>query len=390
MNYNIRHLRIFLAVFKLASISKAAQECGLSQPAVTQAINKIETDFNAILFDRTPKGVFATRLGNLHAERIARALSVLDAAFLSVAPRLRLTATASQLESLIAVRDTGNFTLAARRLGIAQPTVHRAVSKLEKESARPLFERTSTGIVATRSGQLLANAARLMDAELIQADMDIAEALGRETGRIVVGAMPLSRANLLPKVIAQFRQTWPRLPLRVLDGRYDELISGLRNGEIDFLIGALRESAPIEDVEQTKLFDDTLAIVAGPEHPLVGKTAIQVDDLLGFPWAVAAKETPTRKHFDRMFTTAGLKPPGSIVETSSLILIRELLFNSNHLGCVSTLQAAAEIASGRIVRIDFESSDTPRPIGITTRRDWKPTASQGKFIELLSERSSWL
>jgi len=390
MNYNIRHLRIFLAVFKLASISKAAQECGLSQPAVTQAVNKIETEFNTALFDRTPKGVFATKLGNLHAERIGRALKIIDGAFSSVAPRLRLTATASQLEALVAVRDTGNFTLAARRLGIAQPTVHRAVSQLEKEAVRPLFERTSTGIVATRGGHLLATAARLMDAELIQADMEIAEALGREAGRIVVGAMPLSRANLLPKVIAQFRQTRPRLPLRVLDGPYDEMISGLRNGEIDFLIGALRDPAPIGDVEQTQLFEDTLAIVARPEHPLVGKTGIQVGDLLGYPWAVAAKETPTRKHFERMFTTAGLEPPDSIVETASLILIRELLFNSNHLGCVSALQAAAEIDSGRMVCIDYELPDTARQIGITTRRDWKPTSSQGKFIELLCVRSRLL
>jgi len=390
MKHNIRHLRIFLAVSKLASISKAARECGLSQPAVTQAVNKIEAEYDAALFDRTPQGVFATKLGRLHAERVGRALSIIDEAFLSVAPRLRLTATASQLEALIAVRETGNFTLAARRLGIAQPTVHRAVSHLEKEAVRPLFERTSTGIVATRGGHLLANAARLMDAELIQADMEIAEALGRETGRIVVGAMPLSRAYLLPKVIAEFRQTWPRLPLRVLDGPYDEMISGLRNGEIDLLIGALRDPAPIGDIEQTPLFDDTLAIVAGPEHPLVGKPGIGVDDMLCYPWAVAAKGTPTRTHFEQMFTAAGLEAPGNIVETASLILIRELLFNSDHLGCVSALQAAAEIESGRIVRLDFELFDTARQIGITTRRGWKPTSSQGKFIELVSKRPNRL
>ena len=384
MKHNVRHLRIFLAVAELASISRAAQECGLSQPAVTQAIKKMEAELDAALFDRTPQGVFTTRLGALHAARIGRALSIIDAAFLSVAPRLRLTATASQLEALIAVRETGNFTLAARRLGIAQPTVHRAVSQLEKEAVRPLFERTSAGIVATRGGQMLAGAARLMEAELVQADMEIAEALGREAGRIVVGAMPLSRAYLLPRVIAQFRRDWPRLPLRVLDGPYDEMISGLRNGEIDFLIGALRNPAPIGDVEQTPLFDDTLAIVAGPYHPLVGRSGIAVDDLLAYPWAVAAAGTPTRDHFERMFSSARLKTPESIVETASLILIRELLVNSDHLGCVSALQAEAEISAGRIARIDFELPDTARPIGITTRRGWKPTPSQARLIDLVS------
>lgn len=383
MKDNIRHLRIFLAVARLASISQAARACGLSQPAVTQAINKIESEFDTAMFERTPQGVFPTSLGKRHAERIERALSILDQAFQVIAPRLRLTATASQLEALIAVRETGNFTLAAHRLGIAQPTVHRAVSQLEKEAARPLFERTSTGIVATRSGQMLATAARLMEAELIQARMDIAESLGREAGQIVIGAMPLSRVSLLPKVIARFRQSWPRLPLRILDGPYNELISGLRNGEIDFLIGALRNPAPIGDIEQSALFDDSLAFVAGPGHPLSRQAGIEVGQLTAYPWAVAAKGTPTRTHFDRMFADAGLEGPQSIVETSSLILIRELLLNSEHLGCVSALQAEVEIAAGRIARIDFELPGTVRQIGITTRRGWKPTNSQAEMIGLI-------
>lgn len=229
-----------------------------------------------------------------------------------------------------------------------------------------------------------------MDAELIQADMEIAEALGRETGRIVVGAMPLSRAYLLPKVIVQFRQVWPRLPLRVLDGPYGEMISGLRTGEIDFLIGALRNPAPIGDIEQTPLFNDTLAIVAGPSHPLVGKTGLNVGDLLNYPWAVAAMGTPTRQHFEQMFKSADLKAPESIIETASLILIRELLVTSDHLGCVSALQAEAEIKAGRIARINFELPDTARPIGITTRRGWKPTPSQAKLIDLVSNYSTGL
>ena len=163
------------------------------------------------------------------------------------------------------------------------------------------------------------------------------------------------------------------------------MISGLRNGEIDFLIGALRYPAPIDDVEQTPLFDDTLAIVAGPKHPLAGKSGLGVEDLLPYAWAVAASGTPTRDHFERMFSSAGMKTPESIVETASLILIRELLVNSDHLGCVSALQAEAEIKAGRIARIDFELSNTARPIGITTRRGWKPTPSQARLIGLVSD-----
>ena len=383
MDHNLRHLRVLLAVASQGSISKAAHECGLSQPAVTQAINKLEEILSVALFERTPQGVFATPTGKALVRRVERALQLVDAAFLSVAPRLQLTATASQLRAFIAVSETGNFTLAARKLGIAQPTVHRAVSQMEKDALRPLLERTSLGILPTRAGQALARSAHLMFAELEQARMELAEALGKETGRIVIGAMPLSRIYLLPKTVARFRERWPRLQLRILDGPYGELIAGLRRGEVDFLIGALRHPPPIGDIEQLPLFEDSLTIVARAGHPLAGRSGITVDQLRQYPWAVAAAGTPTRAHFDRLFTEGGGTLPESIVESASLVFVRELLTLSDHLACVSSLQAGCEMASGQIVRIDFPLSGTSRPIGITTRKGWQPTATQQGLIDLL-------
>jgi LysR family transcriptional regulator, regulator for genes of the gallate degradation pathway len=147
-------------------VTRAADECRLSQPAVTQALNKLEGQIGAPLFRRPPQGLFVNDLGQVFARRVERAFGHLDAAAAAFAPRLRLTTTVSQLRSLIAVREAENFTLAAQRLGISQPTVHRAVGQLEQEATCPLFERTSHGILATRAGQSLASAARLTFAEL--------------------------------------------------------------------------------------------------------------------------------------------------------------------------------------------------------------------------------
>lgn len=203
MQHNLRHLRIYLAVAAHASVTKAAEQHHLSQLAVTQALNKLERQIGAPLFKRVAQGLFVNDLGRVFQRRVDRAFAHLDAATAAVAPRLKLTATESQLQALIAVRDAENFTLAARRLKIAQPTVHRAVAQLEREAMRPLFERISHGIVATRAGQGLADAARLAFAELTQAEMELSEAMGREVGRIVIGAMSLSRSVVLPAAIAR-------------------------------------------------------------------------------------------------------------------------------------------------------------------------------------------
>lgn len=383
VQHNLRHLRVFLAVVDTNSVTRAADICHLSQPAVTQALSKIERGLRATLFTRTPQGLFANAQGDVLAKRVRRAFGFLDPALNELSPRLRMVATTSQLQALIAVREAENFTLAARRLGLAQPTVHRAVTQLEEEAARPLFERTSYGIVATRAAGTLAQAARLAFAELAQAEVDLAETLSEEAGSIVVGAMPLSRSFVLPRAISEFRKLRPNTPIHILEGPYADLLAGLRRGEIDFLIGALREPAPIGDVEQRFLFTDTLVVVAGSNHPLTARSTVSVEELAAYPWIVGQRGTPIRRHFDALFE--GLeRRPSSIVESSSLILMRELLNGTDHLGCISYLQAQAELSRGLLKALPLDLGHTARPIGLTLRVNWMPTRAQEQFLELVS------
>lgn len=388
--YNLRHLRMFLSVVESGSLTKAAKLCHLSQPAVTQALAKMEQQAELELLRRTQQGLFASPAGAALYRRIQRALALLDPALADISPRLIKTATMAQLQALIAVRETENFTLAARYLGLKQPTVHRAITYLEQDAQHPLFERTSYGILATRKAQTLAQAARLALAELAQADADLAEISNRHAGRIIIGAMPLSRSYVLPRAIAAFRQVRPHLPIQVMEGPYNDLLAGLRRGDIDFLIGALRYPAPIDDIEQRSLFEDTLVLMCGAHHPLATRQAISVKELLHYPWVAAPTGTPARSHFDGLFAKRGEMPPKDLVETSSFILLRELLDTSDHLGCASALQAEADIDRGLLKSLPMDMRFTARPIGLTFRRDWLPTDAQQQFITLLIDQTARL
>lgn len=379
MKSNLRHLRVLLAVARSGSVTRAAEEARISQPAVTQALAKLERLAAQPLFLRRPQGLYPTGAGEVLAARIGRAFALLDPALSDLAPRLTLTATAAQLQALIATREAESFTLAARRMGLAQPTIHRAVSQLEQEAGRALFERTAHGLVATRPAQALALAARLAFAEIEQAEADMAEITGREVGRIVIGAMPLSRSYLLPRAIARFRNRRPTLPIMALDGPYADMMSGLRRGEVDFLIGAMRDPAPIGDIVQEPLFQDRLDIVARPGHPALALANPQLADLMRYPFVVGTEGTPGRLIFDRI--TVPLGPPPSLVETGSMILMRELLRVSDHLGCISRLQIEAEVGLGALVRVPVDMSGTSRPIGLTRRADWLPTRAQAEFLD---------
>ncbi|MET3615625.1 DNA-binding transcriptional LysR family regulator [Rhizobium aquaticum] len=382
MRHNLRHLRVFLAVAEAGSVTRAAASAHLSQPAVTQAISKLEAALGVALFDRSPHGLFPTPAGETFRLRVQRAFALLDRVVAEIAPRLQLTITAAQTEALIAVSDAENFTLAAKRLGLAQPTVHRAITQLEQDAQRKLFERTALGTVATRLGHSLAQAARLALAELSQAEAELAELRSESAGKIVIGAMPLSRSHILPTAIVKFQQERQGQTILITEGPYAELLSGLRRGEIDFLIGALRYPVPIDDVEQRELFQDTAVMIGRPGHPIFGKGQADLAQLAQYPWVVSPPATPIRNHFDRLFGEQGLVPR-QLVEAGSLILMREILNETDYLGFASGGQVRAEIARGLLRRIDFDLTATRRPIGLTTRSGWLPTPAQRLLIQTI-------
>lgn len=383
---NLRHLRVLLAVEDAGSITEAARRCNVSQPAATQAMARLEALAGGQLFQRSKRGGFLTERGRLLVRRARRAMNLLDGGLKGVSPRAAQIVSSSQLTALIAVREAENFTLAARRLGLAQPTVHRAVTQLEQEADRSLFKRMPHGVVATRLCQTVAQAAQLAFAEMDQAAAELAELDGREAGRIVIGALPLARAVLLPQALARFRATRPTLPIIVNDGPYADLLAGLRRGEIDVIVGALRNPAPVEDVVEERLFDDRLLIIAAPDSPLVGRAGLDPAEIADSQWVVPRANSPSRRQFDDFFAAAtGGRAPASMIEAGSILLMRELLNSGEFLGCISYWQAEAEIAKGLLARLDVRWDWPARPIGLTHRVDWKPTPAQAALLEALRD-----
>ncbi|WP_207102542.1 LysR family transcriptional regulator [Paracoccus shandongensis] len=385
MTASIRHLRMFLALGRSHSVTQAAADSHVSQPAVTQAMAKLARDSGHALFRRSPQGLFLTEAGEMLHRRAARALRMLDGAMADMDRAVRVQATWPQLAALIAVTETGNFTLAAHRLGLAQPTVHRSTTMLEQAAGTDFFQRTAHGLISTRAALHLAQAARLAMAELDQAEADLATLGGREVGRIVIGALPLSRSGWLPRAILAFRRARPGFPFQVIEGRYDELLGGLRRGEIDMMLGALRLPSPIQDIAQERLFDDEVVVVARRDHPLARGAGLDIRALASCPWVMPRRSTPLRAILEAAF--AG-HPPADVIETSSVITLREILRQGDHLGGLSRMQA--EIEADALAILPLRLPHAMRPIGITTRAGWEPTRAQSAFLDLLRDTAARL
>ena len=379
---NLRHLRLFLALCTEKSVTAAAAHMGVSQPAATQALAVLESRAGGPLFERRAGGL-TTERGRVLGGRVRRAMALLDPALDDLGPRLRLTASAAQMRALIATVESGSFALAARGLGLRAPSVQRAIATLEADAGRSCFARTPTGLHPGRGAQNLARAARLAFAELAQAEAELAEMDGNDHGLIRVGALPLARAAWLPRALAAFRARRPGHGIAVIEGSYADLLAALTRGEIDLLLGALRDHVLVADVVQRGVFMDRLALVAAPGHPALAACALDLAGLARADWVVPRAGAPGRAQFEALFTQAGVAPPMAVVESGSALILRELAAEAGYLGCISGAQIAPDLRRGHLVRLGLGADLPGRPIGITTRAAWVPTAAQAAFLECL-------
>lgn len=396
--FNLRHLRAFCAVARRGSISAAADSVHLSQPAITQALAKLEEKLEVALFVRQNRGMFLTEPGELFANRTERALRNIQSGA-RVAARTGSRSAKSgfrqfdqlvtnvQLRALLAVAETGNFSWAARTIGVSQPSLHRAARDLERISGVVLFSNAIRGIELTPAAEALAQHASLAYAELRQGVEEVDAWLGRETSEIRIGSLPLARSRILPIAISEMTRLRPEVRICVVDGPYADLLNALRHGQVDVVIGALRDPPPVDDVVEERLFSDELAIVARAGHPLALKQTVSLRDLAHYPWVAPAPGIPTREHFDALFRDAGATAPSQIVESSSLVLIRGLLERSDRLTIISAHQIQREVDEERLRFLNFSINDAPRAIGLTARRDWQPTAAQALFLDQLRQAS---
>ncbi len=366
-------------------MTAAAAALGLTQPAASQALKGLSDHYGADLTARRGDRIAATAEGEILLARGRVALGLLtdglrEAAAVKTSPEQVLRAmSARRLETLVSIVRHGGFSGAARAEGYAAPTVHRAAKDLEKALGVTLFESTSHGVRPTKQAELLALKAGLAFSELRQAAAEIVKLKGHEAGGTVIGAMPLARAHLVPAAAAAFSAVYGDHKVSIIDGAYEDLLISLRRGEADLLVGALRENPALKDVIEEPLFDDPLSIVMRAGHP-AAEGRLDGKLLTSFPWIAPRSTSPLRVHFDALFEALEAPAPKDVIECNSLSAARVILLNSDRLMLLSDEQIRYEKAVKMLVSRPHPVSKVVRTIGLTMRRNWRPTQAQAALL----------
>jgi LysR family transcriptional regulator of gallate degradation len=392
---SIAQLRAFRLVADTGTATRAATLLFRAQSAVTRSVQELEAALGEPLFERKPSGMLPTPVGRavlLRCDRIFSELQELSQWCALRQSRRRPSAEGTLPAYLLNTRRLQFFASLARHrhmpsvakaFGISQPAVSTAIRVLESGSGLQLFHRSPRGVLLTTEGETFLLHVRRALNELRHVPDDIAALHGNIQGIVTVGALPLGRTLILPRAIARISGTYPRVHVVTDESAYEALVAGLRAGDIDFILGALRANDASSGLKNERLMSEDMVLLARRDHPLARARDLTIGDLRDVQWILPRSNAPARALFEAQFKRMKLKPPTPTVETADLAMIRGLLFNSDMVAALSAQQLHYECESGQLVVLDVALHNTSRDIGLIVRAEGTPSPAARELIDAI-------
>ena len=208
-----------------------------------------------------------------------------------------------QLQYFKSVVEHMNYSKAAEKLHISQPSLSNAIKKLEHEIGSPLLERNTRKLQLTEAGQLLYERAIvvLKDMEILKIEMD--EVVVHGTSEITIGVME-SIKHWLPNLIAEYKSMYPKMKFHLVDILGNERVkNSLRSYETHLII--TNQLIDEEDLEVKCLYEERLVAVLPFNHPLAMKEKLAIADLCEEPFILSKEGFQTSRDVLNSFEKAG-------------------------------------------------------------------------------------
>jgi LysR family hydrogen peroxide-inducible transcriptional activator len=182
-----------------------------------------------------------------------------------------------QLRYFVAVAEEGNFSRAAAKVRVAQPSLSQQIRKLEAEIGQPLFDRLPRSVVLTEAGRCLLDYARQILASIGDARRCVDELKGTIAGDVAVGAIPTIAPYVLPELVVTFQKHYPDVTLHIVEDVTAVITRRVEAGELDVALASTCQRTPTLRVE--RLGEEPLLALVPEGHALAKQTMITLDDL---------------------------------------------------------------------------------------------------------------
>ncbi|MFT8247116.1 LysR family transcriptional regulator [Roseomonas sp. BN140053] len=286
-----------------------------------------------------------------------------------------------RLRYFVEIIDQGSLSGAAASLHISQAALSKAVRLLEAELSVTLLHRLAHGISPTPFGAALYTHARAVGSEILQAQAEIARLRDETHSRIALGVLLDLGSGLVPRAVAKFCAQRPEVQVRVTEDVTLELLTRLRRGEVDFVIGLGMGLENEIALKRQFLFDDSVSVIVARDHPLLECSEITATDLLRFPWVVMARGSSHRARLEQFFQSMGAETPRPQIECASVQFAKSVIRHGCHLAVLPLHAVEAEIESGSLRALPVHSTVLVRRIVLMFLEQRPPSAAGRALVQ---------
>lgn len=271
-----------------------------------------------------------------------------------------------QLQVFVALVEQGSFTRAARHLGLSQSTVSGHMADLEKRLGLRLVGRERAGVEPTGAGEVLLKPAREALRAERHARMAAAELTGLLQGRLTLGGSTIPAVYVLPALLRGFAEQYPGVTVELLTGDSSEIVHYVESGDVD--VGCVGERPRGRGLELHEVGSDELALIVPPDHDLVGRKAVTIEDLRELPFVLRERGSGTRR---AMLTALGADDTASGLQVSCQVgsteAVKAAVRSRLGISFVSSLAIADELKAGSLAVVPVRGAKVQRSFWLVLR-----------------------
>ncbi|MFK0242567.1 LysR family transcriptional regulator [Microbacterium sp. NPDC090281] len=216
-----------------------------------------------------------------------------------------------QLRGFVEVARLGHFTRASEHLHLAQPSLSRQISTLERELGAELFHRARGHIALTAAGETLLPRAQRMLAEADAIRDEMGELAGLRRGRVRLGAPPTLCISLVAEAISSFHSAHPGIDLHLTESGSRRLVEELAVGAVDIALITESDGPPPSGFSLTRtplLTEELVVVSAATEPPVSSSASMTLHHLATLPLIALDETYELRATTDAAFRAEGLRP----------------------------------------------------------------------------------
>ncbi|MDP2080925.1 MAG: LysR substrate-binding domain-containing protein [Pseudotabrizicola sp.] len=279
--------------------------------------------------------------------------------------------TLRQLRFLVALSDTLNFSRAAERCHVTQPTLSAGLKELEDQLGVPLAERSKRSVMLTPVGAEVVRRARVVLNDVADIEALAHAQAGTLQGDLRLGAIPTVGPFLVPRALGLLRKAWPDQRLFLREELTDSLLAGLAEGRLDLVVLALPHA--VGSIETELLFEDGYQLATSIGHALAGSAEVTGAKLAESSILLLEKGHCLQRHALEAYAEMGA-PPGDAFSATSLPTLISMVEEGLGITLLPQLAVDAGIARGHSIIL------TPLP-GACPRRvvlGWRATSPHAR------------